>query len=145
MIKTETIAIFKLISWKVKMQCNSFPNPNSSQNGSDIFHIGMEFGGIPSNLLTNFVAWLLILLMFFFARKSMLNIMTDKLGRNWSRIFQLFHGSTRKDRYGNGISSCTSQVLSINNLLKRKKNIRNPFSISVKGRERCWYWSRGRQ
>jgi len=79
------------------MQCNSFPNPNSSQNGSDIFHIGMEFGGIPSNLLTNFVAWLLILLMFFFARKSMLNIMTDKLGRNWSRIFQLFHGSTRKD------------------------------------------------
>merc|ERR1711973_562235 len=25
------------------------------------------------------------------------NIMTDKLGRNWSRIFQLFHGSTRKE------------------------------------------------
>jgi len=78
------------------MQCNSFPGANGT-NSSDIFHIGTQFGGIPSNLLTNFVAWLFILIMFLFARKSMLNIMTDKLGKNWSRIFHLFHGPSRKE------------------------------------------------
>jgi len=70
------------------MQCNSFTS------GNDIFHIGTNFGGIPSTLLTNFLLWLLILALFFFARKSLFVLVTDNIGQNWTRIFRLLYSQS---------------------------------------------------
>jgi len=42
------------------MKCNEFKNGS----GSDPFHIGNEFGGIPAGLATNIVAWLCIVAVF---------------------------------------------------------------------------------
>ena len=42
------------------MKCNEFRNGS----GSDPFHIGNEFGGIPAGLATNLVAWLCIMAVF---------------------------------------------------------------------------------
>ena len=72
------------------MKCNEFQN----SSGSDPFHIGTEFGGIPSNLLTNIIGWIVIILMFVFTRKSALSVMTNNLERNWTRIFRLFLGNS---------------------------------------------------
>ena len=44
----------------VNMKCNEFKNGS----GSDPFHIGNEFGGIPAGLATNIVAWLCIVAVF---------------------------------------------------------------------------------
>ena len=70
------------------MQCNSFTS------GNDIFHIGTNFGGIPSTLLTNFLLWVLILALFFFARKSLFVLVTDNIGQNWTRIFRLLYSQS---------------------------------------------------
>ena len=42
------------------MKCNEYKNGS----GSDPFHIGNEFGGIPAGLATNVVAWLCIMTVF---------------------------------------------------------------------------------
>ena len=78
------------------MQCNSFTigNVSGKGNGKDIFHIGTEFGGIPSTLLTNFVLWLLILALFLLARKSLFVLFTHNLEHSWTRIFRLFYGQS---------------------------------------------------
>ena len=34
-------------------------------NQSDPFHIGDRYGGIPLNLLTNLIGWIILLLLFF--------------------------------------------------------------------------------
>ena len=42
------------------MKCNEYKNGS----GSDPFHIGNDFGGIPAGLVTNVVAWLCIMAVF---------------------------------------------------------------------------------
>merc|ERR1719317_390697 len=39
-------------------------------NQSDPFHIGDRYGGIPLNLLTNLIGWVILLLLFFLIRKK---------------------------------------------------------------------------
>ena len=65
------------------MKCNEF---NSSET-SDPFHIGTEFGGIPTNLLTNTIGWIIIMTIFLLTRKSPCGVITETLQKNWNRLF----------------------------------------------------------
>jgi len=77
-----------------KNECGIYPSPN----GSDPFHIGNVYGGIPTNLITNGIGWFLLMAMFIMIRKSAFKFMkVDQLGhlltnteKNMSRLIQVF-------------------------------------------------------
>eukprot|EP00092_Neocalanus_flemingeri_P009447 GFUD01010165.1.p1 GENE.GFUD01010165.1~~GFUD01010165.1.p1 ORF type:complete len:846 (+),score=190.82 GFUD01010165.1:77-2614(+) len=81
------------------------PYPLASQgtcikfnNQSDPFHIGDRYGGIPLNLLTNFIGWIILLLLFVVIRKNVVRKRSLKIASDtvdsmdtvttqWTQIF----------------------------------------------------------
>ena len=70
----------------VNMKCNEFGNSTDP----DLFGIGNEFGGIPNNFITNFLGWLIFMLIFVLSRKSCIKVIVGTLGKNWARISGAF-------------------------------------------------------
>ena len=68
------------------MKCNEFGNSTDP----DLFGIGNEFGGIPNNFITNFLGWLIFMLIFVLSRKSCIKVIVGTLGKNWARISGAF-------------------------------------------------------
>ena len=67
-------------------------------NQSDPFHIGDRYGGIPLNLLTNLIGWIILLILFVLIRKNAVRKMGLKLASDtidsmdavttqWTQIF----------------------------------------------------------
>eukprot|EP00092_Neocalanus_flemingeri_P025310 GFUD01027442.1.p1 GENE.GFUD01027442.1~~GFUD01027442.1.p1 ORF type:complete len:880 (+),score=162.84 GFUD01027442.1:356-2995(+) len=82
-----------------KSECGIYPPGNNS----DPFHLGgNSYGGIPTNLITNAIVWLLLMILFIFIRKSAFKHMKlENLGglfsnteRNMSRLIQVFFSAS---------------------------------------------------
>jgi len=63
-------------------------------NQSDPFHIGDKYGGIPLNLMTNSIGWVVLLVLFFLIRKNVMKKLAtttrqgvDVVAGQWTQIF----------------------------------------------------------
>ena len=70
---------------KVQRMCIKF-------NPSDPFNIGDRYGGIPLNLLTNFIGWSILIILFIFIRKNAVRAMGFRLASNTVQWTQVFFG-----------------------------------------------------
>jgi len=61
-------------------------------NQSDPFHIGDRYGGIPLNLLTNFIGWSILIILFIFIRKNAVRAMGFRLASHTLQWTQVFFG-----------------------------------------------------
>jgi len=61
-------------------------------NQSDPFHIGDRYGGIPLNLLTNFIGWSILIILFIIIRKNAVRAMGVRLASNTLQWTQVFFG-----------------------------------------------------
>lgn len=86
-------------------ECGIYPIGNKS----DPFHIGNVYGGIPTNLITNAIGWLLLMILFIMIRKSAFKYMkVENIGdllsnteKNISRVIQVFFSASEpKDKTG---------------------------------------------
>jgi len=81
-----------------KSECGIYPIGNQS----DPFHIGNVYGGIPTNLITNAIGWLLLMILFIMIRKSAFKYMkVENIGhllsnteKNISRLIQVFFSAS---------------------------------------------------
>ena len=72
---------------------------HKKSNDSDPFHIGNTYGGIPTNLITNTIGWILLLLLFIFIRKSAFEYikkgsLVTVREHNWNKLIHVFYTVT---------------------------------------------------
>ena len=93
-------------------ECGIYP----AGNQSDPFHLGNVYGGIPTNLITNTIGWILLMILFILIRKSAFKfVKLENLGdflsnteRNMSRVIQVFFSASQpadKPEYEEGIAN----------------------------------------
>lgn len=75
------------------MKCNEYKNGS----GSDPFHIGNEFGGIPAGLATNIVAWLTIMAVFLILSSRELTGRASRGVLDWIRQLHIVQSITFTD------------------------------------------------
>ena len=91
-------------------------------NQSDPFHIGDRYGGIPLNLLTNLIGWIILLLLFFLIRKKVVRKISLGLSRDeidgmdavttqWVHIFFGKDKETREDTSETGGNTESAESL----------------------------------
>ena len=61
-------------------------------NLSDPFHIGDKYGGIPLNLLTNFISWIILMILFIMIRKNVVRAMGFRIATTTIQRNQVFFG-----------------------------------------------------
>ena len=82
-----------------KNECGIYPVGNKS----DPYHLGNVYGGIPTNLITNYLGWMVLKIMFILIRKSAFKYLKlESIGdlftnteRNMNRLLKVYISSNK--------------------------------------------------